>query len=959
MKRTPKARDRRAVRRTRGDNTAIRIRGAREHNLKGIDLSLPRGKLVVVTGVSGSGQSSLAFDTIYAEGQRRYVESLSAYARQFLGQLRKPKVDQIEGLSPAIAIDQRAGGHNPRSTVATVTEIYDYLRVLFARIGVAHCPDCGIPVGSQSIDEIARQVLETHAGERVMLLAPVVRDRKGEYRKEMAALVRGGFLRARVDGRLVSLEDPPALKRAAKHRIEAVVDRLRVEESRRARLVDSLETALGLSAGLVIVVGPQGHEDLYSEKAACVQCGKSFLDPHPRNFSFNSPHGACPRCQGLGAIREVDPGLVLVDPERPILDGALAIMQGAMSGWLGQMIRGLGKGYGFDPEKPWRKLPEKARELILYGTSGERFHVSVQTRRGRYEGQVPFEGIIPNLERRYHETRSSEMREWIARLMTPHPCAECGGARLRRESQAVKAGAFHIHEWTALSVRGALEHVEDLCVTARDRMVTAQVRKEIGDRLGFLDNVGLGYLTLDRGAATLSAGELQRIRLATQIGSQLVGVLYVLDEPSIGLHHRDNQRLLAALAKLRDLGNTVLVVEHDRDAILAADHVVDLGPGAGRLGGKVVAQGTPAQIARARGSLTGAYLRGSREIPMPTRRRRGSGEWLEVVGAREHNLQDLRVRLPLGNLICVTGVSGSGKSTLVTDILYPGLARSLSRTAVIPGAHDRILGLEHLDKVICIDQSPIGRTPRSNCATYTGAFGFIRDLFARLPESRVRGYRPGRFSFNVKGGRCEACKGDGMVKIEMHFLPDVYVTCDVCGARRYNRETLEVAYKGLSISEVLEMTVEEAARFFANIPGLSRKLHTLRDVGLGYLHLGQPATTLSGGEAQRVKLSAELSRVATGRTLYILDEPTTGLHFEDVRLLLTVLSRLVDAGNTVVVIEHNLDVIKCADWILDLGPEGGEGGGRIVATGSPEKIARCAQSWTGGALAGTLASGGD
>lgn len=937
----------------------ITIRGAREHNLKNIDLSLPRGKMVVVTGVSGSGKSSLAFDTIYAEGQRRYVESLSAYARQFLGQLRKPEVDQIDGLSPAIAIDQRTGGQNPRSTVATITEIYDYLRVLFARIGLPHCPDCGIPVGSQTIDEIARQVLKESCGQRVMILAPIVRDRKGEYRKEMEAMRKAGFLRARVDGQLISLEDPPSLKKNLKHRIEVVVDRLRVEASRRSRLIDSLETALRLSDGTLLIAGPGGSESLFSEKAACIRCGRSFLELHPRNFSFNSPYGACSRCQGLGVVTEVDAGLLVVDPRRPVLDGAISAMPGALGGFLGQLIRNMGRAYGFDPERPWKKLSEKARRLILYGTQGRRFEVEIKTRRGRYEGQVAFEGLIPNLERRYHESRSHEVREWIGRFMAPGACPECGGARLKPESLAVKAGAFHINEWTALDVKEALARVDDLCRRPRDRSVTAQLRKEIRDRLGFLFNVGLGYLTLDRAAATLSSGEMQRIRLATQIGSQLVGILYVLDEPSIGLHHRDNRKLLAALRRLRDLGNTVIVVEHDLDTILAADHVVDLGPGAGRCGGEVVAQGTPKQIARARRSLTGAYLRGAKRIPLPPRRRAGNGDSLEIVGARQHNLKNLRVRFPLSTFICVTGVSGSGKSTLVNDILHRALARRLNRASVVPGTHDDIHGLEHLDKVIGIDQSPIGRTPRSNPATYTGAFTFIRDLFARLPESRVRGYRPGRFSFNVKGGRCEACKGDGMVKIEMHFLPDVYVTCEVCGGRRYNAETLEVVYKGCSIHEVLEMTVEEAAGLFANIPGLSRKLRTLRDVGLGYLRLGQPATTLSGGEAQRVKLSAELSRVATGRTLYILDEPTTGLHVEDVRILLGVLDRLVEAGNTVLVIEHNLEVIKCADWIVDLGPEGGDEGGRIVAAGTPEELVRRKDSWTGEALAGVVEAGGD
>ncbi|MBD3237503.1 MAG: excinuclease ABC subunit UvrA [Candidatus Eisenbacteria bacterium] len=941
--------------RSRWDPDWIAISGAREHNLRNISLRLPRGKLLVVTGVSGSGKSSLAFDTIYAEGQRRYVESLSAYARQFLGQLRKPDVDHISGLSPAVAIEQRGGGHNPRSTVATVTEIYDYLRVLFARVGRQYCPECQIPAGGQSLDEILASVLETFATQRVLVLAPIVRGRKGQYRKEFESLKRSGYVRARIDGEVCSLEEPPKLVKTRKHTIEVVIDRLTVGPQRRSRLAEALESALGLAGGLVQVAAGDAEERLYSEHAACTRCGRSFLELHPRSFSFNSPHGACPRCQGLGILQEVDPELIVVDPERSVFDGALTAFQGALEGWMGQMVRGLGRHYGFDPQQPWRSLGRRAQRLILHGSAGEEIDVAVETRRGRYEGRVRYEGIIPNLERRYHETRSAEMREWIGRLMTPRPCPECGGGRLRAASLAVRAGAWSIRDWTALSVAQASQHVDELCQGKREREISRQVRKEIHDRLRFLRDVGLGYLTLDRGAGTLSSGEMQRIRLATQIGSQLVGVLYVLDEPSIGLHHRDNQRLLAALRRLRDLGNTVLVVEHDRDTILAADHLVDLGPGAGRHGGRVVASGTPAQIAGSEASLTGAYLTGRREIPWPQQRRAGSGARLELLGARQHNLQCIDVQFPLGTLICVTGVSGSGKSTLVIDILQRVLQRELHRASVVPGAHERVRGREHLDKVIAIDQSPIGRTPRSNAATYTGAFTHIRDLFAKLPEARVRGYRPGRFSFNVKGGRCEACKGDGVVRIEMHFLPDVYVPCEVCGGRRYNSETLEVTYKGRSIHDVLEMTVEDAARFFAAIPPLNRRLGTLRDVGLGYLHLGQPATTLSGGEAQRVKLAAELARVATGRTLYILDEPTTGLHFEDVRILLGVLGRLVEAGNTVVVIEHQLDVIKTADWIIDLGPEGGEAGGRVVACGPPEEIARKRNSWTGHALAGLLA----
>ncbi|MBM3316228.1 MAG: excinuclease ABC subunit UvrA [Candidatus Eisenbacteria bacterium] len=934
----------------------IEIRGAREHNLQNIDLRLRRGALIVVTGVSGSGKSSLAFDTLYAEGQRRYVESLSAYARQFLGQLRKPDADHIQGLSPAIAIEQRSGGHNPRSTLATVTEIYDYLRVLYARVGVAHCPDCRIPVGRRTIDEIAEALLAAASGERVQVLAPIVQGRKGEYRKELESLRRAGFQRARIDGEIHDLDRPPALKKTVKHTIEAVVDRLTVERSRRARLIEALETALKAGGGVVLVAGARGAEQAYSEKSACVRCGRSFPEPHPRNFSFNSPYGACSTCQGLGVLPEVDPQLVVADPERSLFDGALATFPGGMEGWMGQVVRQLGRQMDIDFGRPWRSLPEAARRLVLRGSGEREYAIEVRTRRGRYAGEMRFEGVIPNLERRYRETRSAEMREWIARLMAPRRCPDCQGGRLRPESLAVRAGGFAIQEWTALSVRTALARVDELCATERDREITRQVRKEIGDRLRFLHGIGLGYLTLDRGAATLSSGEMQRIRLATQIGSQLVGVVYVLDEPSIGLHARDNRRLLDALMALRDLGNTVVVVEHDIDTVRAADQVIDLGPGAGRLGGRVVAQGTPAEVARVQASLTGAYLAGRRAIDAPLRRRPGNGKALEVRGAREHNLRDLTVRFPLGCWICVTGVSGSGKSTLVNDILYRALARRLHRAAALPGAHAQLRGVEHLDKVIAIDQAPIGRTPRSNPATYTGAFTLIRGLFAQLPEARARGYGPGRFSFNVKGGRCEACQGDGMVRIEMHFLPDVYVTCDICNGRRYNRETLEVAYRGRSIHELLEATVEEAAAFFAAVPQLARKLDTLRDVGLGYLRLGQAAPTLSGGEAQRVKLAAELSRAATGKTLYILDEPTSGLHLEDIRVLLGVLSRLVDAGNTVLVIEHHLDVIRSADWVIDLGPEGGEEGGGIVVEGTPEEVARCANSWTGKALAGRLAS---
>jgi excinuclease ABC subunit A len=932
----------------------IEIRGAREHNLKNLNLRIPRDRLTVITGVSGSGKSSLAFDTLYAEGQRRYVESLSAYARQFLGQMEKPDVDQIEGLSPAISIEQRTAGHNPRSTVATTTEIYDYLRVLFARAGVQHCVQCGQPISRQSIDEILGRVLSEMNGARVQILAPVVSGRKGEYRKELDSLRRQGYLRVRIDGTVASLEEEIALAKTKRHTIEVVVDRLAVEPSRRRRIADSLETALSVGKGTAIVLPESGQEQVFSEQSACTRCGISYEALHPRNFSFNSPYGACPACQGLGSHTEVDADLLIADPDLSIGEGAMPVFRQAEAGWNASILKSLARAYGFSLDTPWKKLPKKARELLLHGTGGKEIEVSHASAKGEFRWRSKFEGVIGNLTRRYRETQSEEIREWIEQYMSPRPCGTCGGARLKPASLAVKIGAQSIHDWTSQSVRSALQAAARVAPDARTQEIAGPLVKEILDRLRFLEDVGLGYLTLDRSSSTLSGGEAQRIRLATQIGSQLVGVLYILDEPSIGLHHRDNQRLLSTLMRLRDLGNTVIVVEHDRDTMLAADHLVDLGPGAGRHGGELVADGTPAEVMHNGASLTGQYLSAAREIPLPGARRPPSGRWIEVQGARHHNLKQLDARFPLGQLVCVTGVSGSGKSSLVNEILYPALSRALHQAGPMPGAHRGLRGLEYVDKVISIDQSPIGRTPRSNAATYTGSFTEIRDLFARLPESKVRGYRPGRFSFNVKGGRCEACAGDGAVKIEMHFLPDVYVRCEVCGGKRYNRETLEVAYKGRSIAEVLELTVEEAVTMFENIPVLRRRFGALRDVGLGYLHLGQPATTLSGGEAQRVKLATELSRVSTGRTVYILDEPTTGLHFEDIRILLEVLGKLVDAGNTVIVIEHQLDVIRTADHVIDLGPEGGEEGGTIVAEGTPEEVASVSRSHTGQALRDVL-----
>ena len=929
----------------------LRIQGAREHNLKDLDLELPRDRLVVLTGLSGSGKSSLAFDTIYAEGQRRYVESLSAYARQFLGVMEKPDVDYIEGLSPAIAIEQKAGVRNPRSTVGTVTEIYDYMRLLWARVGVAHCHRCGRRVERQSVDQIVDAILELPERRRIQILAPLVRGRKGEYKEVFAEARREGFVRVRVDGEVHDLENVPALAKNRKHEIEVVVDRLTVDRRYRQRLADSVATALDLGGGIVNihVQGEDGngeHERLFSRDLACVHCGISYEELEPRMFSFNSPYGACPACSGLGTRMEVDPDLVLLDPRISILEGVVKPWGEPRGQVMKTVLPSLAAAFDFDLNAPWGELPESVRRVLLHG-SGEReipFQYTAQKRKGTYMGK--WEGIVAQLQRRYEETESDAVRRQVEEFMAELPCHFCGGKRLKPEALAVKVGDRGIGDVVGMPIYAAGEFFDRLELPPREQEIASQILKEIRERLQFLVAVGLDYLTLERSAGTLAGGEAQRIRLATQIGSHLVGVLYVLDEPSIGLHQRDNGRLLETLRRLRDLGNTVLVVEHDEETIRTADWVVDLGPGAGREGGHIVAQGTPEDVENAPASITGAYLRGERTIPIPADRREGSGEVLSVIAARQHNLRDVTVEFPLARFVCVTGVSGSGKSSLVNDVLYRALANKLHHARERPGDHERIDGIEHIDKVIAIDQSPIGRTPRSNPATYTGLFTPIRELYAELPESKMRGYDQGRFSFNVPGGRCEACGGDGLIKIEMHFLPDVYVPCEECKGKRYNRETLEIYYKGKTIADVLDMTVEEALEFFRNVPKVRRKLKTLHDVGLGYITLGQSATTLSGGEAQRVKLASELAKVATGATFYILDEPTTGLHFEDVRMLLGVLHRLVDRGNTVVVIEHNLDVIKTADWIVDLGPDGGDRGGSVVAVGTPEEVARSEGSHT-------------
>ncbi len=930
----------------------IVVRGAAEHNLKHVDVTLPRNRLIVITGVSGSGKSSLAFDTLYAEGQRRYVESLSAYARQFLEQMEKPDVESIEGLSPAISIEQKTTLRNPRSTVGTVTEIYDHLRVLFARAGRPHCHACGKPITSQSVQQIVDAVLSLAPGQRIQVLAPIVRGRKGTYRKEFRDAARQGFVRARVDGELRSLDEEIELDKHKKHTIEIVVDRLVLEPGIAGRLTDSVETALAAAAGLVVVdVGGQ-RDLLFSRHLACVDCGVSVPQLAPRTFSFNSPYGACPDCGGLGVRKTFTPARLILDESKSLREGAL---RWGDANWHQVLETGLFRAYRVRPDTPYAKLPAAFKRVLWDGAGEREFDFRWQGRRMSYEYRKRWDGILSLLERRHRETTSESRRGELEKLMAVHPCSSCGGARLRPESLAVKVGGKHIAEHTALAVGQALRFYAGLELDRREAAIAAPILKEIRERLGFLENVGLGYLTLDREATTLSGGESQRIRLATQIGSRLTGVLYILDEPSIGLHQRDNQRLLDTLTAMRDLGNTVIVVEHDEETIRRADHVVDLGPGAGELGGEVVAAGTAQEIVEVPRSLTGAYLGGRERIEVPRRRRAGHGRRITVVEAREHNLSGIDVRFPLGVFTCVTGVSGSGKSTLVNEILHRALARQLHGAEVEPGLHRALRGAEHVDKVINIDQSPIGRTPRSNPATYVGLFTPVRELFARVPDARLRGYQPGRFSFNVKGGRCEACEGDGVIRIEMHFLPDVYVTCETCAGQRYNRETLEVLYKGKHIADVLSLTVHQALEFYQAVPTVQEMLQTLYDVGLGYIRLGQAATTLSGGEAQRIKLAKELSRRATGRTVYLLDEPTTGLHFDDIKKLLVVLNRIVDQGNTVIVIEHNLDVIKTADWVIDLGPEGGAAGGRVVAEGTPEQIAGVPQSFTGQFLARVLA----
>jgi excinuclease ABC subunit A len=932
-------------------NDVIRVRGAREHNLKNVTVEIPRNRLVVVTGVSGSGKSSLAFDTLFAEGQRRYVESLSAYARQFLNQAEKPDVDGIDGLSPAISIEQKSVSRNPRSTVGTVTEIHDYLRLLFASIGVPHCPQCGEQIRPQTVQQMVDRVLGLPEGTRLVLMAPYVRGKKGEYRKQLQQMAKEGFLRARIDGETVELDgELPALDKNKKHDIDVVIDRVVVKPGLEGRLSSSLETALQVGRGLALIA-PQGlPEETLSENYACVSCGTSLSEITPRLFSFNSPFGACPSCSGLGTLMSVDPEKVLDDPRLSISGGVLRPWPAGSKSWRLRMIAAVGRSMGFDLTTPWSRLDERARRVILYGTGGKELDFEMSGRRSSYKWRGRYEGVIPTFERRYRETDSQSVRAEIEKYMSVSPCPECHGRRLRPEALAVRVSGHPIDELCALPVSQLRDVVDAFELTGKEHAIAGKVLQEIRDRIGFLHDVGVGYLSLDRASGTLSGGESQRIRLATQVGSKLMGVLYVLDEPSIGLHQRDNERLLNTLVGMRDLGNSVLVVEHDEDTMRTADWVIDLGPGAGEHGGEVVAAGTFDQVREHPHSLTGRYLRGELSVPVPERRRAGNGARIAIRGASHNNLRGIDVEIPLGRFVAVTGVSGSGKSSLIHDVLYRALARHFYRSAEPAGAHLRIDGLEHLDKVIAIDQSPIGRTPRSNPATYTNVFGPIRTLMAKTPEARARGYKPGRFSFNVKGGRCEACAGDGQIKIEMHFLPDIYVPCEVCGGLRYDRETLQVRYRGLNIADLLDLSVERAREVFENIPAIRRILATLDEVGLGYIRLGQPATTLSGGEAQRVKLATELCKRSTGRTLYLLDEPTTGLHFDDVRKLVALLQRLADTGNTVLVVEHNLDVIKAADWLIDLGPEGGEAGGLVVAAGTPEEVAQVEASHTGAYL---------
>ena len=928
----------------------ISVRGAREHNLKNIDVDIPRDKLVVITGLSGSGKSSLAFDTIYAEGQRRYVESLSSYARLFLGQMDKPDVDSIDGLSPAISIDQKTTSKNPRSTVGTVTEIYDYLRLLYARVGVPHCPTCGREIKTQSIDQIVDKILKMDEGTRIQVLAPVVRARKGEHQKELESARKGGFVRVRVDSIMYDLSEDIKMEKNKKHNVDIVVDRLVIKEGIRSRLADSIETASKLTNGLIIVNIPDKEDILFSQSYACPDHGACIDELSPRMFSFNAPYGACPKCTGLGVFMRLDPERIIPDKNKSVAQGGIKAGGWAMEGntIASMYYRGLSEHYGFSLDTPICDLSDDIVDILLYGTKGEKIRLVRSTPFGKnQEYYAPFEGVLTNLDRRYHQTSSNWIKEEIEGFMSSIPCDECGGQRLSKVALGVTVSDINISQFCEMSVDNALDFVAKAKLSERDMLIAAPIVKEINERLSFLKNVGLGYLTLSRTAGTLSGGESQRIRLATQIGSSLTGVLYILDEPSIGLHQRDNEKLLFTLKRLRDLGNTVIVVEHDTDTMLEADHIIDIGPGAGVHGGQIIAEGTAAEIMENENSITGQYLSGKRCVPVPENRRKGNGKKLKVIGAQQNNLKNINVDFPLGKFICVTGVSGSGKSSLVNEILYKALASELNGTKVKPGKCKKIEGMENLDKVIAIDQSPIGRTPRSNPATYTGVFTDIRELFAQTQEAKLKGYSAGRFSFNVKGGRCESCEGDGIIKIEMHFLPDVYVPCEVCKGRRYNRETLEVKYKGKSIYDVLEMTVEEGREFFQNMPKIQRKMQTLCDVGLGYIKIGQPAPTLSGGEAQRVKLATELSKRSTGKTVYILDEPTTGLHTADVHKLIEVLQKLADGGNTVIVIEHNLDLIKTADHIIDLGPEGGDGGGTIICEGTPEDIANCEESYTG------------